>query len=350
MRPSGSKRGFTLAELAITIAIMAIVTAMIVGNTQRMRRRYHATLCQSNQRQIGLALHLYYNRHQSFPRITDSTLREPLAKLLPEPQVFKCPRDDDSGSVDSYAPYYVCRTTPEMGDLFLLGCPRHRSSVATFTNARATVSSLGTVTANGAKVDQAASEEGRTLANGALRFADGSVLSIAASEEEYGVTVVQSFRLADGSLYTVVKVRGDGEIDVSVTPGSKFEVVTPSAIIGARGTAFTVRTFFQGSCTDVGVDEGAVAVDDLGTQETALLAEGDAASVELPPAQAPAAEKVTSPLPGDSVQTDTRDLIRDRWRKKWEERRAARVERKRRWGHRRGMRLLFDRDEASDVD
>lgn len=258
------RRAFTIAELVITVSIMVVLTAMVMRNASRMRATYQTSICQSNQRQIGLLLQLYYNKHGELPDDDEGTLREPLAGFVNDPQLFKCPRDDDPNSADSYHAYYVRRR--DLADIdgseyFLLGCPRHRSGVSSFTNSRSTVSSLGTVlTSEGATIDQAASVAERTIHSGGLQFADGSTVTIKAGGAGYGVTPVQSFRLADGSLYTVVRVKGDGEIDVSVTPGSRFEIVTPSALIGVRGTEFTVVTANGGYRTECTVNAGEVVM------------------------------------------------------------------------------------------
>jgi hypothetical protein len=80
-----------------------------------------------------------------------------------------------------------------------------------------------------------------------MTFDDGSTVEIKNnSGGSYGCFLVQSVRLADGTLYSIVRVQDNGTIDVQVTTGSKFEVVTPSAIVGVRGTQFTVATSSKG--------------------------------------------------------------------------------------------------------
>jgi hypothetical protein len=72
-----------------------------------------------------------------------------------------------------------------------------------------------------------------------------------------------------------VKVQDNGTIDVNVADGSKFEIVTPSAIVGVRGTKFSVATNSNGSTVGyqavVTLTEGTVTVMDRETGETALL-------------------------------------------------------------------------------
>jgi len=227
----------------------------------------------------------------------------------------------------------------------MLGCPRHRNSVSLFTNTRATMTSLGTVTANGVKVDQAASEDARSIGTGGMHFEDGSTVSVASANDGYKVTVVQSFRLADGTLYTVVRVKGDGELDVTVTPGSTFEVVTPSALIGVRGTEFCVLTTQGGDCTDVGVDTGAVQLENRASKETHLLklnytgyADGDGPT---------GVEATEEDVDKEEVHTEERRTFRKEWRKP--DKRDRRMGRKRTKGHYNSAYLrALDEDDADD--
>jgi prepilin-type N-terminal cleavage/methylation domain-containing protein len=59
--PSGHQpmHGFTLTELLVVIAVIAILAGLILGALSRIRERADLTVCQSNLRQLGLALALY---------------------------------------------------------------------------------------------------------------------------------------------------------------------------------------------------------------------------------------------------------------------------------------------------
>lgn len=66
-QPRRSEAGFTLIEVAVSIAIVGVLIALVlpaVGAARESARRAH---CKNNLRQIGLALHAYHEAHHVFP-------------------------------------------------------------------------------------------------------------------------------------------------------------------------------------------------------------------------------------------------------------------------------------------
>lgn len=113
MRPNSRKpSGFTLIELMIVIAIIAILAAILVPNLVRARSRSQLTGCTTNLKNLGTALEMYNVDYKGRYPTTFSTLTPNYIKTIPE-----CP----AAGTDTYSGTYAVTIVPDSFELFCGG-------------------------------------------------------------------------------------------------------------------------------------------------------------------------------------------------------------------------------------
>lgn len=100
------KRGFTLLELLVVVAIIGILASLLLPVLSRSKEAARGAACLGNLHQIGIALQLYVSDNQNklpvmFDRSTNTaaTVNGPVINQVLAPQlsggtnVFQCPSD-----------------------------------------------------------------------------------------------------------------------------------------------------------------------------------------------------------------------------------------------------------------
>lgn len=115
-RPNRKSAAFTLIELMIVIAIIAILAAILVPNFIRARAQAHLTACESNLRQIATSLEMYSVDNRGHYPPTINLLTPNYLKTMPE-----CPA---AGS-DTYTGMYDVTINPDTYSYYCEG-PFHQ--------------------------------------------------------------------------------------------------------------------------------------------------------------------------------------------------------------------------------
>ena len=115
---AADERGFTLIELMIVVAIIAVLAGILIPNFVNARAQAQTSACESNLRAIATAMELYYADHQRYPDA--GTIPEAL-NSTGVTYLNNTPRDPaDAGATPGK--YTFTQPTGD-GQSYLIACP-----------------------------------------------------------------------------------------------------------------------------------------------------------------------------------------------------------------------------------
>lgn len=112
-----SERGFTLIEMMIVVAIIAILVTILVPNLMRARSQAQTAACEGNLKEIATALELYETDHDEYPQ--SGNVDASNTDLLP--YVEQVPVDPAAGPGKPYT--YTVTTSDDAAPSYIITCP-----------------------------------------------------------------------------------------------------------------------------------------------------------------------------------------------------------------------------------
>lgn len=110
--PREHERGFTLIELMIVVAIIAILAGILIPNFVNARSQAQTAACESNLRAIATALELYYADNQVYPTASGAAVQPSLLTANGVAYLNNTPKDP---AAQSGTATYALTTTQATG-------------------------------------------------------------------------------------------------------------------------------------------------------------------------------------------------------------------------------------------
>lgn len=118
-----AERGFTLIELMIVVAIIAILAGILIPNFVNARAQAQTAACESNLRSIATALELYYADNQVYPTASAASVSPALLTSSGVAYLNNTPKDP---AAQTSGAAYALTTTQATGGspaTYTITCP-----------------------------------------------------------------------------------------------------------------------------------------------------------------------------------------------------------------------------------
>jgi prepilin-type N-terminal cleavage/methylation domain-containing protein len=90
------KSPFTLIELLVVVAIILVIMGISLGAFSMARTKARQTVCSSNLKQLGIAVHLYANDYSDHLPVSERlAIHEELEPYVKEPELYHCLADNE---------------------------------------------------------------------------------------------------------------------------------------------------------------------------------------------------------------------------------------------------------------
>jgi len=229
------RQAFSLCQLMVTIGLLMVLAGIAVRGLLWVKYQAEIAMLTSNAHHIGTALHLYYQKHRTFPSAYPGHLEEDLAPYVSNEELFTCPASPAARA----APLNASYVTPvfRYEHAYVLGLDSRYDeniSVVLFSNATTEVVEKLPVLHN----DQPFIH-GNRATGGIVTFGSGSTVELAADTT---AAIANSFRSQDGTAFNIVK------FDSGVMSSAKLTAVDTDIIELA---SYPGLVFMRGGAADV---------------------------------------------------------------------------------------------------
>jgi type II secretion system protein G len=137
------QRGFTLLEMMVVVAIIAILAAILIPNFTRARAQAQTSACMGNVKIIATALELYFTDHQQYPAATGSNVDSAFVATMAG-YLSQVPVDPAAGTSTSYYQITTTQASSNNGVAgYTIWCPgSHDPATLTTINGGVTTTNM----------------------------------------------------------------------------------------------------------------------------------------------------------------------------------------------------------------